>query len=262
MDPILTIFRLGEAERAFGTYGLMMMLAVVVGVTIATRAAHLARMDVGAVIAAAGVTVAGAMAGSWLLFILVEWLRTGSAEAALRTGGLVFYGAPIGGALAFTVAARGLGLPVLRTLDLAIPGVPAAHAMGRIGCFLAGCCFGKPWDGPWAVVYRHPAAPATTTMPVGAHRHPVPLYESLALLTLALVLLLWPKKKTGDGRWVGAYLVGYAVIRSLMETLRGDLVRGHVAGVISTSQLISIAMGAVGIGLIWRARRRSALMSP
>ncbi|MAQ19693.1 MAG: hypothetical protein CMN30_33435 [Sandaracinus sp.] len=257
MDPVLTIFRLGEAERAFGTYGLMLMLAVVVGVGIATRAAAVAKLDVGAVIAAAGFTVAGALAGAWSLFIVVEWLRTGSPMDALEHGGLVFYGAPMGGGAAYAFAVRVLDLPGFRLLDLAIPGVPAAHAMGRIGCFLGGCCFGRPWDGPWAVHYGHPAAPASL---YGVARHPVPLYESMILLGLAFVLLLWPKRKTGDGRWVGAYLVAYAVIRSSVETLRGDAMRGSVAGLLSTSQLISVGMGSVGLFLIWRAHRRSASM--
>ena len=258
MDPILTILRIGDAERAFGTYGLMMMFAIVVGVGIATRAAAVAKLDVGAVIAAAGFTVAGAMAGAWSLFIIVEWLRTGTPMDALRSGGLVFYGAPMGGAAAYALAVRLLGLPGFRVLDLAIPGVPAAHAMGRIGCFLGGCCFGRPWEGLFAVHYRHPAAPASL---YGVTRHPVPLYEAMALLALAFVLLLWPKDKTGDGRWVGVYLVAYAVIRSAMETLRGDVARG-VVGVVSTSQLISVAMAAVGLFLIWRAHRRSASMQP
>ncbi|MBO6934038.1 MAG: prolipoprotein diacylglyceryl transferase [Deltaproteobacteria bacterium] len=257
MDPILTVLRIGDAERAFGTYGLMLMFAIVVGVTLATRAASRARLDVGAVIAAAGFTVAGAMFGSWSLFVLVEWIRTGEPMQAIQSGGLVFYGAPIGGAAAYAFAARVLHLPAWRLLDLAVPAIPAAHALGRIGCFLGGCCFGLPWDGPWAVHYRHPAAPASFP---GLFRHPVPLYESAALLVLAFVLLLWPKRKTGDGRWVGVYLVSYAVIRSVVETLRGDQVRGLVGGVISTSQLISIAMASVGGWLIWRARRRAARM--
>ena len=91
MDPILTVLRIGDAERAFGTYGLMLMFAIVVGVTLATRAASIARLDVGAVIAAAGFTVAGAMFGSWSLFVVVEWIRTGEPMRAIQSGGLVFY---------------------------------------------------------------------------------------------------------------------------------------------------------------------------
>ena len=257
MDPILTIVRLGEGERAIGAYALMLMAAMVVGVGYACRSAWLSKLDVGAVIATAGFTVAGAMAGSFGLYVVVEALRTGDALEAMRSGGLVFYGAPLGGGLAYLGACRLLRLPAARLLDAVVAGIPAAHALGRIGCFLAGCCYGRPWEGVGAVHYPHPLAPAFAP---GVWRHPVPLYEAALLLALAAVLALWPRQQTGDGRWVGVYLMGYAFIRSTTELFRGDAERGLAFGVAATSQLISIATMAFGIWLVWRARRRSATL--
>jgi len=255
LDPILTVLEWGEISRPIGTYGPMLGVAMLVGAFLAARAGHRAHMDVGAIIAACGFTIGGSLAGASLLFVLVEWARTGSpVEAVQGGGGLVFYGAPIGGFLALWFSSKKLDLDLPKLIDLGMPAVPAAHAMGRIGCFLGGCCYGEAWEGPWAVRYTHPIAPASYP-PVW--RHPVPLYETVLLLLLALALTLTPPRRVGSGERLGWYLIGYALIRSFVETLRGDGVRGvWLGGLVSTSQLISMAGLAIGVFVIWRARRK------
>lgn len=256
MDPILTVLRWGELERPIGNYGVMLAVAMLVGAFISARAAHRAGLDVGAVVAACGFTVGGALFGSYALFVLVELARTGDISSAVTQGGLVFYGAPLGGGLAYFYAAKKLELPRMRLLDLSIAGVPAAHAMGRIGCLLGGCCYGIPWEGPWAIRYTHPIAPASDPPVL---RHPVPVYESALLLVLAFALVLAPPRRVGSGQRVGIYLAAYALIRIVTETYRGDGVRGVWFGVISTSQLISLAMMAAGVAMILRARKWRAV---
>jgi phosphatidylglycerol:prolipoprotein diacylglycerol transferase len=251
VDPIFTIVRLGELERPIGNFGILLAVAMLVCAAVATRAAHRAGLDAGSAIAACGFGAAGSLIGASGLYYVVEAIRKGSLTAAFDTQGIVFYGAPLGGGLALYLACKKLDLPFLRFLDLAVPGVPMAHAMGRLGCFLGGCCFGKPYDGPFSILYTHPLAPAANP---SVFRHAVPLYESSLLLLLAAFLLFWPKRKVGSGESVGYYFAAYAVIRVLTETFRGDGVRGLWLGV-STSQWISAAMFAFGVAVVVRARR-------
>ena len=242
MHPIVAIIDLVDPPRPIGGYGLAVAIGVALTGLLVARAAHRAGDDVGAVLAAIGYTIGGSFAGAFGLFVLVEWARTGSFVDAITHGGLVFYGAVPTGVLASWLAARGLRVRWLKTVDLAIPAIAAGHAIGRIGCFLGGCCYGAPWDGPLAVTFTHPLAPAAHP-PVP--RHPVQLYESFGLLVLAIAFALTPIGRAGSGRRALAYVGAYAVLRFSVETLRGDEIRGVVMGLLSTSQLISLA--ALGI---------------
>lgn len=253
MDPILTVLRLGEIERPIGTYGVLIATGIVIGSFLAARSAHRAHIDVGATIAVIGFSVGGGLVGSYLVFWLVELLRTGSPMTAIESPGLVFYGGPLGGALALLWSCRKLNVPTGRLLDVAIHGLPAGHAIGRLGCFFGGCCYGRFWEGPWAVRYTHPIAPASVP---AIFRHPTPLYESLLLMALAWVLLLWRPAEVGRGARAGVYMVGYACIRLVTELYRGDSVRGmYFGGAVSTSQLISMGLFIGGCIVIFVARR-------
>jgi len=247
MHPIVGVLELGEASVPIGSYGLFAAAGVLVAGGLATRAAWRAGLDVGLVLAAIALTIGFGFTGAWATFAAVETLRTGSIDWLANGGGLVFFGALPGGALGLWVARRWLKLDVLRGLELALPGVAAAHALGRIGCFFGGCCYGRPFDGAWAVVYPGPGA---------APRHPTPLYESAGLLALAFAFALSPPRRPGSGQRAAAYVAGYCALRLLTELFRGDLVRGVVAGV-STSQ----AIAAVGLLLAAFAGRRLAQQS-
>ncbi len=245
MHPILTILHVGSIARPIGSYGVMLSVAMLVAGIVTTRAAVRAGLDAGSTLAALGFAVGGSIAGGYALFVCVEWIRTGSPMDAIHNGGLVFFGAPVGGGLALLFAARGLELPLGRLLDVSVPAIPVAHAMGRIGCFLGGCCFGKPWHGPWAVRYTDPIAPAAWP---SVWRHPTPLYESAMLLVLAFVFAAWPLRRIGRGRRMMVYAAVYGVERIFVETFRGDTVRGVFFGGISTSQIIGVVV--VGIALL------------
>jgi phosphatidylglycerol---prolipoprotein diacylglyceryl transferase len=251
--PILFELTLLGATRPIGGYGLAVALGMLLSGAFAARAASRARADVGAVIACCGYAVAGGLLGAWLAFVAVEWARTGSVEAALLGGGgLVFYGAVPGGVLAGWVGARMLGVPFLRIVDLSIPGVAAGHALGRIGCFLGGCCFGAEHHGPLSVTFTDPIAPAAHP---AVPRHPVQLYESAGLLALSLAFALVPVRRT-DGTRALAYVVAYGALRLATEALRGDAIRG-VWGPLSTSQLVSLvlaSLAALALAARFRAR--------
>ncbi len=253
MDPVLTVVRFGDVERTLGTFGLMVGLGILVSALIGTRAAARAGIDPGLTIASFGFTAAGSMIGAFGAFVLVEYLRTGRLIDFTTEGGLVFYGAPVGGGLALYLSCRGFALPFTRLCDAAVHAIPAGHAMGRLGCFFGGCCFGSDFarEAPaWAVRYTNALAPAAYPPVL---RHPTPLYESALLLIVAWALTLVPARRVGDGSRLGLYCIAYAIVRSTVEAFRGDVVRGVWALGLSTSQWLSAATAALGVFLVARA---------
>ena len=262
MHPILGLVELGPFARVLPSYGVMLSVALLVGGTLTVRGAARAGIDPFLTISAIALAVGGGIAGSYALFVVVEWVRTGSPWQALETGGLVFYGGLLGGGAALAIGAPRLCLRLPALADVAVPGVAAAHALGRIGCFLAGCCYGRPWDGPVAVTFTDALAPAAHP---SVPRHPVQLYESGALFALALAFTLLPARvpalRVGRGRRALAYVAAYAVLRLAMEGFRGDAIRGVIFGVVSTSQLLALLMLAAALAGLVVTRDRAPAAS-
>ncbi len=157
-------------------------------------------------------------------------------------GGLIFYGGFFGGCAAAGLFLRARKLPFWEFADFASSAVPLGHAFGRIGCFLNGCCYGRPTDAPWGVCVAD------------AHRHPVPLYEAVLLAALYVALDAFARRRPVPGRGFALYLAGYGAIRLGLEFLRGDERRQWAR--LTVAQWISLALLASGIA-IWRARRAS-----
>jgi phosphatidylglycerol:prolipoprotein diacylglycerol transferase len=255
MHPILTVLQLGDRQLPIGSYGVMLCLAIAVASAGALHAAARARLDLGACIAAIGVAIGAGFAGAALLHGVVQCIRLGSLQALLLPPGLSFFGAALGAAAAIALVGPALGLRVLELADRAVPAFCVAHALGRVGCFLGGCCFGAPWHGPLAVRPTHPFSPASA---LDAPLHPLPLYEALGLLALACLFALRRVPEPGSGRRVLAYAAAYSALRLLLEPLRGDEVRGvFLGGALSTAQVIAASI-LVACGALWLLRRRSS----
>ncbi len=151
-------------------------------------------------------------------------------------GGFVFYGGLLG-ALFYLLILRGLKFPVtVDTVWAMVPPLTFGHAIGRLGCFLAGCCYGKETNFFWGI-HLH-----------GAERHPTQLLEFVLLLGLGLFLL---RAKLHRALLIALYLLSYGSIRLFIENLRGDLIRGNW-GFLSPSQWISILLIATGASLFIR----------
>jgi len=200
-----------------------------------------------------------AILGAKLLLVINSWSQySGNFSAVfsletLRAGG-VFYGGLIA-ALAVSVwyIVRNR-LPVWRTCDAFAPGIALGHAIGRIGCFCAGCCYGKPTHLPWGVTFTNPMAAYISGTPLGHKLHPTQLYESLVELINFFILVWLFKRKNRDGQVIGAYLFLYGFARFFLEFVRDDPDRGSVFhGAMTTTQLISIFMVVTG-GILWMRR--------
>lgn len=164
--------------------------------------------------------------------------------------GFEFFGGIAVGVVFFVWYCRKHGLDHLKVLDLITPAVPLAHAFGRLGCFMAGCCYGKTCELPWAVTFNDPHSLAR---PLGVPLHPTQLYESLLLFVLTAVLLGNEHRIVRiKGRMISAYILGYTVIRFAVEFFRGDD-RGTIKAINMTgTQIIALCIAAGAI--IWLIR--------
>jgi phosphatidylglycerol---prolipoprotein diacylglyceryl transferase len=251
------LFHLGN----FGipTYGVLVALGVLVGLWISVRNSTKQGIkpenawDFGIALVLAGIL------GSKILYILVDWRAYAEhpsdifSLATLQAGG-VFSGGLIA---AFAVAwwfLRKHQMPALATCDAFAPGLAMGHAIGRIGCFAAGCCYGKPTAHFWGVTFTNPLAQQLVGTPLNEALEPTRLFESAVELSIFFLLTWMLKRKKFDGQIFGAYLFLYGVARFFLEFLRGDPGRGSVfGGVMSGTQLIAIGLVFTG-ALIWYLR--------
>ena len=152
--------------------------------------------------------------------------------------GFVFYGGLIGGVAGLLIYCLAYKIPLLKFFDLAAIALPLGHAFGRVGCFCAGCCFGRPTDNFLGVVYTSPADPNT---PVGVPLLPTQLFEAGYLLLIFTALLFLSRKKLPEGTLCAVYVFAYGICRFINEFFRYDAARGFL-WIFSTSQIISILL--------------------
>jgi phosphatidylglycerol:prolipoprotein diacylglycerol transferase len=137
------------------------------------------------------------------------------------------------------------------------PGIALGHVIGRFGCLMAGCCYGRPTSVPWAVTFTNPAAAMNVGTPLGVPLHPTQLYDAGAeLIILAALLLTERRGHKFPGRTFWLYLLLYAISRFIIEFYRGDD-RGMVFNALSTSQVVAAAIVPISLFMLWRLRARA-----
>jgi len=244
--PAFELFGREIGPLTLHTYGVLLAAAFLVGLWVASREAKRAGLDSSRVTDLAIYVLIAGLLGAKLLLVVIEWdyysQNLGKVLALLQSGG-VFYGGLIG---AFPVAwwyTRRYGLDGWRTSDALIPGVAVGQAIGRLGCFAAGCCFGRPTDLPWGVTFTDVYASRNVGVPIDIPLHPVQLYESVVTFGIFGILLWIARRKRFHGQVILSYVLLYAAARFTIEFFRGDAARGWVfEGALSTSQFIAILM--------------------
>jgi len=147
-------------------------------------------------------------------------------------------------------------LPIYEMLDVMAVTTCLVHSFGRVGCFLAGCCYGKPTEGILGISFHNEACYAK---PLGVPLHPTQLYEALFIMTVMFFLLYWRSKKSFPGQLFFFYLLSYAVGRFFIEYLRGDLSRGYIIeSYLSNSQLIAFLIFS-SVLILYFTRSRGGL---
>lgn len=234
MYPYFTIF-----NYTLPTYGIMMVLGLITAFVICMIRVKKTGLSTDSLYIIMSFILIGVLVGAKVLYLAVSYSPAellaeirNNGIAALMGGGLVYYGGLFGGLLLARPGAKFAEVPLEPYANAMIPAIPFAHAIGRIGCYLAGCCYGQPYNGILACRYMIETADGVTILSA----FPIQLVESVFNLILGVVLLLCAKKKYIT---VSTYLVAYAMIRLILECFRGDADRGFF-GIFSTSQWISI----------------------
>jgi phosphatidylglycerol:prolipoprotein diacylglycerol transferase len=244
--PSFELFGRNVGPLTLHTYGVLLAVAFLLGLWMASRQARREGLDAARVSDLAVYVLIAGLVGAKLLLLVVEWdyySRYPKELLSIFQSGGVFYGGLIA---AFPVAwwyLRRHRLPGWRVADALAPGVVLGQAVGRLGCLAAGCCYGRPTSEPWAVTFRDIYATRTVGTPIDIPLHPTQLYESAAALLILVVLLWMAPRKRFHGQVVLSYVALYAVARFVVELFRGDASRGMVFdGLLSTSQFLSLIL--------------------
>jgi len=243
MHPLFHIF-----GTEISSYAVMALVGLCAGLCVGEYTRRHIGLSRGGLLSFTFFCIIGAVAGSKLLYMIVEWERTvNDLSGVLFGGGFVFYGGLLLSFLTAWLWCRKTHTPMLPMLDIFFPGVTLFHAFGRVGCYLAGCCYGCETSGAFGVIF-----PEGGLAPAGIALLPVQLFEASFLLILTIVLIIVLKRSKSSGMTFCTYLIAYSFWRFVIEFFRSDP-RGALFG-LSTSQLISILLLLCGIWLVSKIR--------
>ncbi|MBF0203139.1 MAG: prolipoprotein diacylglyceryl transferase [Desulfamplus sp.] len=247
MHPVL--FKFGSITLY--TYGLFVALGFLAAVTFASQRAKRYGIVQDEMADLFFLILITSIIGARLLYVILNFNEFSSDPFSvfkIWNGGLVFYGGFIVALLSAFIFVKKKKLPLGKTADIIAPAIALGHAIGRIGCFFAGCCYGQQCDLPWAVTFEDPASLA----PLHVALHPTQLYEVVANFTLFFILLSVDKKKKIDGIIFWFYIFFYGLLRAFIETFRGDPRGDFILNSLSVSQGIGISMSIAGLCMIVR----------
>jgi len=263
MHPIL--FKIGPLT--IHSYGFFMALGVAFGIWFLYRQGKRQGLDAGRLVDAAFYIMIASLVGAKLILLIGNFSYYMSNPKELlwiaRSGG-VFQGGLAFGVLFALWYFRKHKLPTWKIADIVGPALALGHGFGRIGCFMAGCCYGRTCTLPWAATFQDEYAHSLTSVPVHQALHPVQLYESILNFLNAIILYRLLRKKAYDGQVFVFYIINYAVIRFFTEYFRGDhsasgyLFEGPSAFLsLSVSQGFCLAAFAAGMILLRVFKKRS-----
>jgi phosphatidylglycerol---prolipoprotein diacylglyceryl transferase len=248
------------------TYGFLVSLGVLLGLWISVRNSERLGIDGEKAWNFGILVVLSGIVGAKVLYIINDWsdysghLGDIFSISTLQAGG-VFSGGLLAAFVAAAWYVRKNHMPALGTCDAFVPGLALGHAIGRVGCFAAGCCYGKPTTHFWGVTFTNPLANSITGTPLHIPLEPTQLFESAVQLANFFFLMWLLKRRKFEGQVFGAFLFIYGIARFFLEYLRDDPGRGSFfGGAMTGTQLISIGL-VIGGGIIWWLRPASKQVS-
>lgn len=264
MHPIITQFTIAGVTRPLTSYGLFAILGILSALAAVAALAPSRRIRRDEAVSAAVIGVCAGLVGAKLFFLAVslpDILARGLA-LHLENGGLVFYGGVAAGIPAVFFWLRHRQIAFWDFADVATPALALGHAFGRVGCFLFGCCYGRPTGLPWGVVY--PPSPFFAG-PSGVPLHPVQLYEAafelfMAAVSAVLILRTRPRKTDEPARCRSGLIFAvwgccYGAFRLTAElAFRGDD-RGLGSAFFPPSAWLSIFLFAGAIAVAVKSLR-------
>ena len=263
MHPIL--FQLGPVT--IYTYGVLVAAGVLLALWYARRQAPRVGLNASRVWNIGIYMVFGALIVSKLWLLASDWSFYAAnpgeifSMATLQSAG-TFYGGMVGAIATLGFYSYFERMPMLTLLDTFAAAAPLAHAIGRLGCFAAGCCYGRPTSLPWGVTFSSNAAGELAGTPLHTPLHPTQLYEAAAEFLNFLLLIWLGARQRFTGQMVGTYLILYGIERGTIELFRGDPGRNLMFhGNISLMQVVSLGLILAGAFLWWRGLRRLGLIA-
>lgn len=255
------VFRLGFLHVR--SYGLMLAIAFLVGTWISLKEARRLKLDEDKLVTVILATLVSGVIGARALYVIehIDEFRGGwESMLAIWQGGLTLYGGIAAGALIGLLVAKRMGMPVWSVADALTPSVALGTMFGRIGCFLNGCCYGKPTKLPWGVIYPPDSFPGLEFGHVPIH--PAQLYFSLAGLVLFIVLWSIRKRVVIPGQLFWIFVATFGVVRLFLDFTRAYEPASRIASlgplVITESQLWSVAMALFAALMMIRLKRSPA----
>lgn len=233
-------------------YGIMIAIGYVSALFICEKRAKKRNMNTDVLYGIFWCAVIGGALGSKILYYTVN-IKDVIADPSIILNfqnGWVVYGGIIGGVLASFLYCKIKKVDFVAYLDLVLPAVAFAQGCGRIGCFFAGCCYGRETTSPLGITYWQ-----SDFAPNGVKLVPTQIYSSIGDFAMAFLLMAYAKKEPAKGRVAAGYCILYSIGRFVIEIFRNDY-RGEY-GPFSTSQLISVFILAIGIVMYVVAGRKS-----
>ena len=246
------------------TYGVLVAIAFLLAIWVTTKLAKRAGLSKELVTNLAVYCALAGIVGAKLLMIFFDFgdyagdpsqiLSFNTLQAAgVYQGGLLL---ALGVALLYM---HRMGMPKLLTCDLFAPGLALGHAVGRLGCFAAGCCWGQSCDRSWAVTFTNPDAHELTGVPLGVPLHPSQLYESGAEFAIFAFLYAAIGRPHRQGQIISLYLILYSIVRFVVEFFRNHEQALPFGGPLSLTQWISIGTLLLGLLLMFRPGQTAVL---
>jgi len=250
MHPILVEFGF---IKIF-TYGLLVATGFFAGIVLAARQGQKEGLDPQKILDLCFYLLIASILGGRLLYVIVEYkyfVANPMEVLKFWKGGLVYYGGLIAAVGVAWYCMQKFELPFWKTADVLAPSIAIGQAIGRWGCFFAGCCYGVRTDAPWAITFTNPDSLAPLNVPL----HPTQIYLSLNALVIFGVLMWMRNRKRFDGQVLLTYGILYSIGRFIIEFFRGDE-RGYaIPDMLSTSQFIGLFV--LGLSILFWVRRKS-----
>ncbi len=238
------------------TYGLFVALGLMTAIWISKRIAKPHGISPDTITDIFIVILVSAIVGARLLYVAINFSTYKDHPLEMLkiwNGGLVFFGGFIVAAAAAAVYFNLKNLKIWKMADIISPGIALGHAVGRIGCLFAGCCYGKACDLPFAIKFTHPESLA----PLGVYLHPTQMYSIFSNLILFFILMGLHKKKKFDGMIFLSYIMLYSLFRSIIEFFRGDFRGDFFFEFISMSQGIGLLVFLMALILLTKLSKSS-----
>lgn len=221
------------------TYGLFVALGFLAGIFTAVKLGKSVGISSNKVLDMGFIIILSGLIGSRIVYIIINfsyYLSNPLDIFKLWQGGLVFSGGLVAVIIVLLLYTRHHKYNIWTIGDLWAPAAAVGQSIGRIGCFFAGCCYGKPTDIPWAVTFSNPKSIATLNIPL----HPTQLYSSLSSFIIFIILIVLHSKKKFEGQVFLWFLILHSTARLFLERFRGDSRGVILTKDFSMTQLIAI----------------------